>query len=405
MTCTINVADKSQKNLVVYFSMTNTTKSAANKIKKAVNADIVRIQPKTAYTNNYDKLTKLAQKEYKKKTNPKRATKIYNMSQYSTIYIGFPVWWDNCPRLVQAFIKDYNLKGKTVVPFCTSGGSGIDGSMKAVKASAKGADVKDGEDLTDMSSGDIAKWAKKYMAEKSSNKQETTTKTEKSEMTDNTSKEETSKTTDNTAKTDVSEKTDNKDDTEKTAPADNASESVADSSSSTDNTADTTTADNTTEKEGKTLVAYFSATGNTKPYAEQISGSLGADLYEIVPSVPYTSADLNYNTDCRANTEQNDPSVRPEISGLVSDMSQYDTIFIGFPIWWGTCPKIIDTFIEAYDLSGKKIVPFCTSGSTGISTAKGHIAEKCSSSTVEEGHRCANTDDVESWLKSTGYTK
>lgn len=123
----------------------------------------------------------------------------------------------------------------------------------------------------------------------------------------------------------------------------------------------------------KTLVAYFSATGNTKPLAEYTSDVLGADLYEIVPEDPYTDEDLDYNNDCRANKEQNDEACRPGISNKLESLKEYDTVFIAFPIWWGKEPKIVDTFMESYDFSGKTVIPFCTSGSSGIETAESNL--------------------------------
>ena len=117
----------------------------------------------------------------------------------------------------------------------------------------------------------------------------------------------------------------------------------------------------------KTLVAYFSATNTTRPLAEYAADILGADLYEIVPEVPYTEADLAYYTNGRADREQNDSSARPAISGSVANMADYNVIFLGFPIWHGQPPRIISTFLESYDLAGKTIVPFCTSHSSGYS--------------------------------------
>lgn len=115
------------------------------------------------------------------------------------------------------------------------------------------------------------------------------------------------------------------------------------------------------------LVAYFSATGTTKTLAGYISEVTGGDLYEIVPEIPYSSEDLNYSdSNSRSTREQNDEGARPVISGSVEDMDQYETIFLGYPIWWGEAPRIIDTFMESYDFSGKTIVPFCTSGGSGI---------------------------------------
>ena len=129
------------------------------------------------------------------------------------------------------------------------------------------------------------------------------------------------------------------------------------------------------------LIAYFSATNNTEGIANHLDAILDADLYEIVPETPYTSADLNYNTDCRANREQNDASARPAISGSVDNMEQYDVIFLGYPIWRGQAPKIIYTFLESYDLSGKTIVPFCTSGSSGIGSSATNLRTLASSAT------------------------
>ncbi len=117
------------------------------------------------------------------------------------------------------------------------------------------------------------------------------------------------------------------------------------------------------------LVAYFSNTGNTESIARHIQSAFGenATLYRIVSEEPYTAADLNYNTDCRANREQKDPSVRPAISGQIENMAQYDVVFLGYPIWWGEPPRIIYTFLEGYDWAGKTVIPFCTSGSSPYS--------------------------------------
>ena len=124
--------------------------------------------------------------------------------------------------------------------------------------------------------------------------------------------------------------------------------------------------------DAKTVVFYFSCTNTTKGIADKITKVLECDEWRIEPEVAYTSADLDYNSDCRANREQNDDSARPSIKGK-TDLSKYDVVYVGFPIWWGKMPKIMWTFFEAYDLSGKTIIPFCTSGSSGINTAMGEI--------------------------------
>ncbi|MCI8669005.1 MAG: flavodoxin [Lachnospiraceae bacterium] len=128
-----------------------------------------------------------------------------------------------------------------------------------------------------------------------------------------------------------------------------------------------TSVDETSTPAGKgrrILVAYFSATGTTEAIAQHAANAMEADLYEIIPAEPYTDADLNYNTDCRANREMDNPDSRPAISGSVDNMEDYEIVFIGYPIWWGEAPRIVSTFLESYDFSDKTIVTFSTSGSS-----------------------------------------
>lgn len=135
-----------------------------------------------------------------------------------------------------------------------------------------------------------------------------------------------------------------------------------------------------TDMEQKTLVVYFSATGTTEPLAEYAAEILNADIYEIVPENPYTEADLAYYTNGRADQEQNDSAARPTISGIVENMEEYGTIVLGYPIWHGQAPRIISTFLESYDFSGKTILPFCTSHSSGIGSSADNLHELCSDS-------------------------
>ena len=117
----------------------------------------------------------------------------------------------------------------------------------------------------------------------------------------------------------------------------------------------------------KVLVAVFSASGVTRKVGQEVARVAGGDFFEIEPVEPYTRADLNWtNRKSRSSVEMNDPSARPEIASKVSDMDQYDTVIVGFPIWWGVAPRIIETFLESYDFTGKKILPFCTSGGSGV---------------------------------------
>lgn len=160
----------------------------------------------------------------------------------------------------------------------------------------------------------------------------------------------------------------------------------------------------TEEPTNKSLVVYFSATGNTKSLAEKIAEESGSDLFEIVPEEPYTRDDLNYNnSDCRANKEQNDENARPAISNKLENIENYDTVFIGYPIWWGTMPKIINTFLENYDLSGKTVMPFCTSGGSGISSSVSAIKDACPNAEVQNGFRGTSSTtgtEIREWLNS-----
>lgn len=134
------------------------------------------------------------------------------------------------------------------------------------------------------------------------------------------------------------------------------------------------------------LVAYFSATGTTARLAETLAEAISADIFEIKPAVPYTKADLNWqNAVSRSSTEMKDPASRPAITAKRGNMAEYDTIFVGFPIWWYVAPTIINTFLESYDLTGKTIIPFATSGGSGIGKTNERLAPSCKGVTLLQG--------------------
>ena len=140
----------------------------------------------------------------------------------------------------------------------------------------------------------------------------------------------------------------------------------------------------------KSLVAYFSASGVTKRVAEKLAKETGADLFEIQAETPYTNEDLNWqNNMSRSSIEMNDRSCRPAIRSKVEDMAQYDVMFVGFPIWWYREPSIIDTFMEAYDFSGKTLVPFATSGGSGLGDSGKNMEALAPKATVADGRRFA----------------
>lgn len=175
------------------------------------------------------------------------------------------------------------------------------------------------------------------------------------------------------------------------------------SSGSKDSSGGTSSSDSGSDsKAGSTAVVCFSGTGNTLDLAKQISNSLEADLFEITPEQPYTHEDLDYSSDdCRANQEMNNESARPAIATDLTALSDYDTIYIGYPIWWGTAPRIINTLLESYDLTGKDLYLFCTSGGSSIDQSISDLHALYPELTIVDGQRfavAASEEEVEAWL-------
>lgn len=149
----------------------------------------------------------------------------------------------------------------------------------------------------------------------------------------------------------------------------------------------------------KILVAYFSASGVTERAAKEIAKEVNGDLFEIRPREPYTEADLDWiDKESRSTKEMNDPDCRPEIAKTVENIEQYDIVFLGFPVWWYVEPRIVDTFLESYDFSGKAIIPFATSGGSGISRAQKSLQEHCPKAEWKQG-KLVNSG-AGAWAKS-----
>ena len=344
----VTVSNGKNKALIIYFSGKGHTKKAAQKIRSVTGADIIRLQPRKAYTNadqNYNKDCR-ANRDQETNSKPAIATTIKNLSQYDVIYLGYPIWWGKEPGVIRTFLTKTSLADKTVVPFCTSGGSGISGSMSHIKKLAKDATVKSGKDLSDASKTDINEWLKKLGTLK---------------------KQETKPTEPETPAIEP--------DTPATEPV-------------------------TTE--GKTLVIYFSATGTTKGVAEAVAKVTGADTYEIIAAEPYFDADLNWNDNSsRTTKEQNDSSARPEIASEKIDLSAYSAIYIGYSIWHGQAPKIMYTLVEKYDFGNKTVIPFCTSGSSPIGSSATNLKNAAKGGTWLPGNRFAagaSEANIKDWI-------
>ena len=149
----------------------------------------------------------------------------------------------------------------------------------------------------------------------------------------------------------------------------------------------------------KTLVAFFSASGNITRVAEKLAAAIDSDLYGIKPAVPYTSADLNWqDRHSRSSVEMNDPSSRPELTDYHANIAGYDRIFLGFPIWWYTAPTVVRSFLESYDFTGKTIILFATSGGSGLGKTAKELASSCPGAAIEDG-RLLNGNSAEAALK------
>ena len=160
---------------------------------------------------------------------------------------------------------------------------------------------------------------------------------------------------------------------------------------------------NAATKNKKVLIVYFSGTGTTKSAAKKIKKATGGKLYRIQAKNPYTAADLDYsNENCRANIEQQDENIRPEIKGKLKNIRSYDVIFLGYPIWWGKEPMIIRTFLESYQLKGKTIVSFCTSGGSGISRSMKEIKKSAKQAKVVKGKDLTDLSykSIKKWTSS-----
>lgn len=161
---------------------------------------------------------------------------------------------------------------------------------------------------------------------------------------------------------------------------------------------------NAAEEHSDTLVVYFSATGTTKSVAEKIADLTGADLYEIIPIQIYTAEDLNWNDrNSRTSIETDDPSCRPEIASDELNLEGYDTIYVGYPIWWGDIPRIMSTFVEKYDFEERTMIPFCTSGGSGVGQSDKHLEEQAGSGKWVKGTRLQagiSNDDLLKWINT-----
>lgn len=354
--CTVTVAAKNTKTLIVYYSWGGETKKAAAKIAKAVNADTVRIQPKTAYSKDYDTVVKVAQRELNRNARPAIATKIASISQYDTVFVGYPIWWGDAPMLIRTFLENHNVSGKTVIPFCTSAGSGISGSMSSIRSSAKGAEVVNGRDLTDDSQTQVRNWINRVMAGSSQNTEAPSSGNTGTNDSDTGNNSNTSDTT-----------TGNNSNTSDTNTGNNTENNTG-SDANTGNNTNPGNPGNTgsgTGNNGKLLIAYFSWSGTSEKQAQAVAAQTGGELYRIERQTPYSS---DYNTVAYGEAkDEADTNARPPLLNPLPSLDDYAKVVLCYPIWWHTAPMTVGTFLESYDWSGKTIYPISQSASMNAS--------------------------------------
>lgn len=348
------------KNLVVYFSMPDNvddstvvidgetlgnTQYMAYVIQETVGADIFRIEPETPYPTDHDKLVDLAKEEQNDNARPKIKDMIENFDTYENIFVGYPNWWGDMPMILYSFFDEYDFSGKTIIPFNTHGGSSFSDTISTIKGLEPNAEVLDGKSISrnDIQDAEqeIVDWVNSLDLKQA--------------------------------------------------------EEQPDSSAE---------AQQPTDEAGKTLVVYYSATGNTENVANYIATATDGDLFELEPAEPYSDADLNWTDDnSRVVREHDNPDERDIalVKSTVENWDEYDTIFIGYPIWWGIAAWPVNGFIEANDFTGKTVIPFCTSSSLGLGESGELLAEMAGTGDWQEGQRFrsgVSESDVTAWVES-----
>ncbi len=349
------------KTLVVYFSMPETTNPdnmtqeednsvvvidgevlgntqyVAYVIQENTGADIFRIEPETPYPTDHKTLVDLAAQEQDDDARPAIKDNIKNLEQYDTVFVGYPNWWGNAPRVILTFLEQYDLTDKVVIPFCTSGGSTIEESMEDLKQSCAGAEWKDGYTADAGDEEEIREWL-----------------TEIGEL----------------------------------EPEEEESESGDEEIEKSEE-----------EAFGKLLVAYFSWSGTSERIAEDIIAQTGADYFRIEREIPY-STDYTETAYGDAKDEA-DNNARPPIKEPLASIEKYDKIIICYPIWWHTAPMTVGTFLESYDLTGKTIYPISQSASmdrTQYEQSVEFIRECAKGASVDDGIFTRDSATIEHYV-------
>ena len=367
-------ADK--KILVTYFSYSGTTKNVATYLSDKTGGDLFEIKTKEDYSNVYTQ----SNREIRRGAKPELADKVSNMADYDIVFVGYPVWWHATPAPVNTFLESYDLKGKLIIPFCTSGSSDIEETMPTFLDSCDGLAVYGEKRIG--STGEVDGWLKELGLDIQAGANDV------SEENGTTGADETSENTVSAGKDSASWASENASTTENAEPA---------SGETSEKAADTT---------GNTLIVYFSwsSSGNTEKMATYIHEQTGADVLELIPANPYPT---DYNETGDVAKAERDENARPEIANLPDSISEYDTILVGYPIWWHTAPMIIGTFLDAYDLTGVDIYPFSQSASMDteqFANSMEFVRDNAAGANVHDGLfvDSSDTDGIDSYLVDNG---
>lgn len=349
------------KNLVVYFSASGNTKNVAELIAAETNADMFELIPKEPYGaddlnwSDDDSRVTYEHGHEEARDIELESTSVENWESYETVFVGYPIWWHIAAWSVDGFVKANDFSGKTVIPFCTSASSDLGESGELLAEMVGTGNWLDGKRFSSRASEeDVHSWIEGLGITVSAAAPETTSETTEATTVSETETETESETT-NAEVTTAAETT-----AAITTAATTATTTAAATASTTATTTAAATVTTPPVQGGKTLIAYFSWSGNTVAMAQTIVGKTGGELFEIVPVTPYPT---EYTPCTEVALEERDSNARPKIKNLPENINEYDTIFIGYPIWWHTAPMIIGTFLENYDLTGIEVYPFTQSAS------------------------------------------
>lgn len=369
------------KNLVVYFSATGNTEQAAGYIADLTEGDLFELEPADPYTDedlNYGNENSRVSREYADeslRTVELLADTVENWESYDTVFIGYPIWWGIAAWPVDTFVKANDFTGKTVIPFCTSASSGLGESGELLAELAGTGDWQEGIRFrSSVSESDVQEWLDSVLNDKS---EEIADALDSNTEISNTSVEsETFSNEESSAPdTDVSESSEGNNILVAyfTMPEDVDTEGV-----------DAIAGASIVVDEGKIM-------GNVEYIASIIQDTVGGDLFQIETVEQYP---LDHDPLVDQAAQEQGEDARPELSTHIENLEQYDTIFLGYPNWWGDMPQALYTFLEEYDFSGKTIIPFCPHGGSGFSRTESTIAELQPGATVSENGLEISRNDV-----------